>query len=60
MKSAWAGGGDSIFSGRGVWPGFPNCGICKLIFVFQGGTCELKISKFGTFELKFLNWRLES
>ena len=54
------GGALNIFSGRGVWPGFPKCGACELIFASEKGACELKISKFGACELKFPNLGLVS
>ena len=46
------GGGTQLFSGRGVWPGFPKWGACELILASEKGACELKISKFGACELK--------
>ena len=43
----WPGGHSTFFSGRGVRPGFPKCRACELIFAYEKGACELKISKFG-------------
>ena len=51
------GGAINFFSGRGVGPGFPKCGACKLIFASEkgglwaenvqifskGGSCELTL-----------------
>ena len=48
----WAhpGGGTSLFSGRGVRPGFLKCGA---ICLWKGGACELKISKIWL----LVNWK---
>ena len=47
------GGHSTFFSGRGVRPGFPKCGVCELIFASdREGACELKISKLGACGLK--------
>ena len=48
---SWCKGGPlgalNFSSGRGVRPGFPKCGACKLTFASEKGACEQKISKFG-------------
>ena len=56
-------GALNFFLGRGVRPGFPKCGACKLLLLWKGGggTCELKISKFGgLWTENFQIWRLVS
>ena len=40
-------GARNFFSGRGVWPGFPKCGACELIFASEKGGLWTEISKFG-------------
>ena len=47
LKRLLGGGALNFVSGRDVRPGFPKCGACELIFAFEKGGCELKISKFG-------------
>ena len=55
------GGGRStqLFSGRGVRPGFPKWGACKLRLASEKGACELKISPFeGLWAENFQIWGL--
>ena len=46
------GGGTQLFSGRGVWPGFPKCGACELTIASEKGACERKFPNLGACELK--------
>ena len=71
LKHWWQPGGGgalNFFSGRGVRPGFPKCGACKLTFASEKGglwaenfqICGLVSWKFpnlGACELKF-GWKL--
>ena len=51
-QSSWIqlGGGEgrvhSTFSGRGVQPWFPKCGVCELIFASERGVLWTEIFKF--------------
>ena len=45
-------GALNFFSGRGVRPGFPKCGACKLILASEKGACELKFPNLRACELK--------
>ena len=58
MSETRGGGHSTFFSGRGVRPGFPKCGVCELIFASdREGACELKISKLGACGLKVSKFR---
>ena len=58
MSKTPGGGELTFFSGRGVRPGFPKCGVCELIFASdREGACELKISKLGACGLKVSKFR---
>ena len=50
------GGGTQLFSGRGVRPGFPKCGACKLTFASEkGGLWAENFQIWGLVSWKFPN-----
>ena len=42
-----------FFSGRGVRPGFPKCVLANWFLPLKEGSCVLKSSNLGAWELKF-------
>ena len=73
VSVATGGGGNQLFSGRGVQPGFPKYEVCELIIVSKkgvlwtdhwlrkGGLVKLKLQNLGSCELKiFKIWGLRA
>ena len=55
------GGALNFFSGRGVRPGFPKCGACKLVFASEKGGLWTETFQFGgLWAENFQIWGLES
>ena len=48
------GGALNFFSGRGVRPGFPNCGFCELIIASEKGVLRTENFKIWGFRSKIL------